>query len=169
MVEDGVIQKIAAIAAREHGDARRALDLLRVSAEISERHGNNKITLNYINDAKNHIEKNTCLEILSTLPQQSKVVIAAIYQLEILAYKEITSGNIYEKYSELCTHLFIDQLSTRRVSDFINELDVLGIIEANIVSKGRYGRTKKVKITVPKKTILDSFSKEQEDFRNLFF
>lgn len=168
VIEDGVIQKIAAIAAREHGDARRALDLLRVSAEIAERHGNNKIILNYINDAKNHIEKNTCLEILSTLPQQSKIVIAAIYQLENIR-KEITSGNIYEKYSDLCAQLFIDKLSTRRVSDFINELDVLGIIEANIVSKGRYGRTKRVKITVPKKTIIDSFSKEQPEFRNFFF
>src|SRR5216117_2213946 len=33
---DGVLQLIAALAAQEHGDARRALDLLRVSAELVE-------------------------------------------------------------------------------------------------------------------------------------
>jgi len=36
-VANGVIAKCAAYAAREHGDARRALDLLRIAGELSER------------------------------------------------------------------------------------------------------------------------------------
>ena len=169
VLKEGVIQKIAAIAAREHGDARRALDLLRVSAEITERQGLSSITINIITEAKNHIEKDACLEVISTLPQQSKIVIAAIYQLELIDRKEITSGGIYERYCDICATLFVDTLSTRRISDLINELDTLGIVEANIVSKGRYGRTKRVKTSVPKKIILDSFKNEDPQFRNLFY
>jgi cell division control protein 6 len=34
------------------------------------------------------------------------------------------------------------------VSDLISELDILGIISAQIVSKGRYGRTKEIKLNI---------------------
>lgn len=37
VLEEGVIEKCAAYAAREHGDARRALDLLRVAGELADR------------------------------------------------------------------------------------------------------------------------------------
>ena len=36
-IAEGVLEKCAAYAAREHGDARRALELLRVSGELTER------------------------------------------------------------------------------------------------------------------------------------
>ena len=161
VLEEGVIQKIAAIAAREHGDARRALDLLRVSAELAERQGCNIITSKLVGDAKNHIEKNTVQEVITTLPQQSKLVIAAIYRLEeIEKVDEITSGMIYDLYGELCEKIQFDKVSARRISDYINELDVLGILEANVVSKGRYGRTKKVLFCIPKSIVFDILSKD---------
>ena len=47
VVGEGVIEKCAAYAAREHGDARRAIDLLRVSGELAEREGKQKICLLY--------------------------------------------------------------------------------------------------------------------------
>ena len=161
VLEEGVIQKIAAIAAREHGDARRALDLLRVSAELAERHGFSLITAKTVTDAKNHIEKNTVQEVITTLPQQSKVVISAIYRLEeIEKAEEITSGMIYDLYSDLCEKIKFEKVSARRISDYINELDVLGILEANVISKGRYGRTKKVKFCIPKSIVYDIIIKD---------
>src|SRR5439155_1763053 len=48
---DGVLQLIAALAAQEHGDARRALDLLRVSAELAERQGEEHITEEHVQRA----------------------------------------------------------------------------------------------------------------------
>ncbi len=161
VLEEGVIQKIAAIAAREHGDARRALDLLRVSAELAEREGYRIITGKLVTEAKNHIEKNTVQEVISTLPQQSKLVITAIYRLEeIDKVDEITSGMIYDLYSDLCDKIKFDKVSARRISDYINELDVLGILEANVVSKGRYGRTKKVRFCIPKSIVFDLLRKD---------
>jgi len=44
--DEDVITKCAAFAAREHGDARRALDLLRVSGELAERENSPKVKLN---------------------------------------------------------------------------------------------------------------------------
>ncbi len=60
--EDGVLHLIAALAAQEHGDARRALDLLRVSAELAERQGDEHITEEHVQRAKNKIELDTVIE-----------------------------------------------------------------------------------------------------------
>ena len=49
-VEEGVIEKCAAYAAREHGDARRALELLRVAGELAERNGENRIRIAHLGD-----------------------------------------------------------------------------------------------------------------------
>ena len=56
ILEEGVIAKCAAFAAREHGDARRALDLLRVAGELAEREGSKTVTLMHIDEANNKIE-----------------------------------------------------------------------------------------------------------------
>ena len=106
-----VLNHCANIASLDHGDARRALDLLRVSAELAERQGSTTITGKLVTDAKNHIEKNTVQEVISTLPQQSKLVIAAIYRLEEVEHvDEITSGMIYELYAELCEKVTFDKV-----------------------------------------------------------
>jgi cell division control protein 6 len=55
-LQEGVIAKCAAYAAREHGDARRALDLLRVAGELAERESSKKITLEHIDAANQKIE-----------------------------------------------------------------------------------------------------------------
>jgi len=57
VLQDGVISKCAAYAAKEHGDARRALDLLRVAGELAERDNSKKILLKHIDEANEKIEK----------------------------------------------------------------------------------------------------------------
>jgi len=82
ILEEGVIAKCAAYAAREHGDARRALDLLRVAAEISERESRKKISLDDIDVAKEKIERDRMLDIISGEPKQFQLVLYAIMNLE---------------------------------------------------------------------------------------
>jgi cell division control protein 6 len=57
----------------------------------------------------------------------------------------ITTGEVYEIYKELCKKTRTDSLTQRRVADLISELDMLGIITARVISKGRYGRTRDIK------------------------
>jgi cell division control protein 6 len=56
-------------------------------------------------------------------------------------------------YSEIAKSLSLDTLTQRRVSDLISELDMMGLINTSVISKGRYGRTKKIKLAVSKKQI----------------
>ncbi len=56
-------------------------------------------------------------------------------------------------YRKLCTHLHIAALTQRRVTGFVSELDILGLVNAVIVSKGRYGRTKEISLSVPEECV----------------
>ncbi|MHA1722678.1 MAG: ORC1-type DNA replication protein [Candidatus Baldrarchaeia archaeon] len=160
VLEYGVINLCAALAAREHGDARRALDLLRVAGEIAEREGSNKVTEEHVRLAQREIEKDTVSEVLETLPVQSKLVLFSIYLLEKHRASEINTGDVYAVYQDLCRHLRIDSLTQRRVSDIINELDMLGLVYARVISRGRYGRTKRIKIGVSLNLIGDILEKD---------
>jgi cell division control protein 6 len=147
-IEPSVINLCGAFAAREHGDARRALDLLRVAGELAEREGQEKVTDPFVRKAKNVIERNTVFEVVTTLPLQSKLVLYSIYLLEHFDVKQIVTGEVFECYNSICKELDVDRLTQRRVSDLINELDMLGIVNAKVVNLGRYGRTKKITLAV---------------------
>lgn len=153
ILDEGVINLCAALAAREHGDARRALDLLRVAGELCERAGERKVTEKHVRAAQGCIEYDTVTETLRTLPIQSKLVLYTIYLLEKSGEKEVITGSVFDVYSEFCGKLGLDMLTQRRVGDLVNELDMLGIINAKVESKGRYGRTKKIKLLVPQSQV----------------
>lgn len=162
VLEEGVINLCAALAAREHGDARRALDLLRVAGELAEREGVNKVTEKHVREAKQRIEADVITDALKSLPLQSKLVLFAIFVLYKLKGDNILTGDVYNTYTDLCKTLNIDKLTQRRVSDLINELDMLGIVNARVISQGRYGRTKKIKLAVSRKIINQIL---EEDYR----
>ncbi|MCD6455523.1 MAG: ORC1-type DNA replication protein [Methanophagales archaeon] len=149
-LDDSVIPLCAAFAAQEHGDARRALDLLRVSGEIAERTGSERVTGEHVRLAGKKIEANRIVEVVKTLPLQSKVVLSSVLQLHRERNKSrFSSGEVYNMYRKLCGHLAMEALTQRRVTDLVSELDILGLINAAIVNRGRYGRTKEISLSVP--------------------
>ncbi|MCD1295315.1 cell division control protein Cdc6 [Methanocella sp. CWC-04] len=149
MLEPAVIPLCAAFAAQEHGDARKALDLLRVSAELSERLSDTVVREEHVRKAREKIELDRITEVVRTLPTQSKLVLYSIVLLDSEGSHELNTGDVYNVYRRLCRMIDIDILTGRRVTDLISELDMLGIINATVVSKGRYGRTKEISLSVP--------------------
>ncbi|MDH5807117.1 MAG: ORC1-type DNA replication protein [candidate division WOR-3 bacterium] len=149
VIEPEVIKLCAALAAKEHGDARRALDLLRVAGEIAEREGSNKVLETHVRSAQRELEKNRVVEVIRTMPLHSKLLLISLYLLEKEKRKGCTTGEIYDIYSKISKNFGLEPLTQRRISDLINELDMLGIINAKVVSKGRYGRTKIVNLVIP--------------------
>lgn len=153
VADEGVINLVGALAAQEHGDARRALDLLRTSGELAERRGDDLVTQEHVREAQKIIERDTISETVKTLPMQSKAVLFAVYALANKGKKDIFTGECYNVYQDLAQALSLDKLTQRRVSDLISELDMLGLINTTVISKGRYGRTKKIRLAVSRKQI----------------
>jgi len=149
VLDEGVIPLCAALAAQEHGDARRALDLLRVAAEIAERNQDIRVTEAHVNKAKNKIELDCVSEAMRTLPTQSKLVLMGIFINEQQGNERLTTGDVYDTYKELCRMTGMAILTQRRITDLISELDMLGLIHARVKSFGRAGRTKEIESAVP--------------------
>ena len=147
VLEKGVIEKCSAFAAREHGDARRALELLKVAGELSERKGLSHVRMDHLDEAEEKIEKERILEIVRTQPKQSQITLFSIILLFEDDKKDtFYTGDVYELYKNLSVKADLRPLTQRRISDIIGELDMLGIINATIISKGRYGRTREIKL-----------------------
>jgi archaeal cell division control protein 6 len=150
VIGDGVIQKSAAYAAREHGDARRALELLRVAGELAERKNETKITIKDIDDAEDTVEKDRVIELVKNHPKQFQAALyAIILNKKTSKYNFLQTGDVYDTYRELCEKTGLRPLTQRRVSDIIAELDMLGIINAKVISKGRFGRTRDISFILP--------------------
>ncbi|MBA3046500.1 MAG: ORC1-type DNA replication protein [Candidatus Thermoplasmatota archaeon] len=149
VIEEGVIGLCAAVEAHEHGDARRALDLLRVAAEIAERNQETEISENHVIKAKNKIELDCVIEAVRTLPLQSKLVLLAILLGEESGNSKQMTGDVYTAYKELAKKSATGILTQRRVADLISELDMLGLVSARVKSFGRGGRTREILVSVP--------------------
>ncbi len=152
VLSDSVIPLCAALAAREHGDARRALDLLRIAAELAERENAKKVTDRHVRKAMHKIELDHIAEVVKTLPLHSKILLLAILREEKKRKSmgmnlSLTTGEVYDTYCNMCKKMSIEPLTQRRVGDLISELDMLGIITARVISKGRYGRTREIRLS----------------------
>lgn len=147
VLEDGLIEKCAAYAAREHGDARRCLELIRVAAEIAERKEDKKIRITHLDEAEEKIERDRVFEIALVQPKQFQAVLYSILSLA-RADDTIFTGDVYNVYKTTCKKIGLIPLTQRRLSDIIGELDMFGIINAKVISKGRYGRTKQISIVI---------------------
>ncbi|NJD52576.1 MAG: ORC1-type DNA replication protein [Candidatus Methanoperedens sp.] len=170
VLEETVIPLCAAYAAQEHGDARRALDLLRVSGEIAERIKSSKVLEAHVKQAQEKIEIDRIVEVVRTLPSQSKLVLLSVVLLGYNGDSNLTTGEAYNIYKQMCRLIGIEILTQRRVTDLISELDMMGILNATVVSKGRYGRTKEISLSVPsestKRVLFEDYRlKPLEDFK----
>jgi len=150
VINEGVIKLCAGLAAKEHGDSRKALQLLRKAGENSERNQRAFISESDVNKAQQDIEKDNVVEYILGMPLQSQLTLTAIYLMRKYSKENIiTSGDIYEIHLELTNKLTNTKLLTkRRISDYINELALAGIITATTRSMGHYGRTKIITLDI---------------------
>lgn len=162
VVDPAAIAKCAGFAAREHGDARRALDLLRVAGELAERSGDKKIIIKHIDEANDKLDRDKIIDIIQTEPKQFQIALQAIINLEESKDKlktqksliegergKIFTGDVYNVYQAICKKSNLEVLTQRRIGDILSEFDMLGIINAKVISKGRYGRTKEINLLIP--------------------
>lgn len=153
VVEEGLIEKCAAYAAREHGDARRAIELLRVAGETAERNSQDRIMIKNLDQAEEKIDRDRITEAIKINPKQFKLVTYSIMELNKNNGNKIFTGDIYELYKKHSLKTGVRPLTQRRVSDIIAELDMLGIINTKVISKGRYGRTREICVELPETTM----------------
>ncbi len=151
-IEEPALNLCAALAGGEHGDARRAIDLLRVSGELAERQQSDKVTIEHVREASLKIEENKEEASLKSYPLHEKLVIIAIMKVN-----GSSTGEIYSSYKNLCKALGKDELTQRRITQMLSEIELSGIISGRLVHQGIHGRTKKYKLAISSEMIKKSF------------
>lgn len=149
MIEAGVLEKIAAVSSRTHGDARKAVELLSKSALMAEKEGT-KITMDLVDRALDDIEKDKYVAMIKSSPKQLQAALFAVILLTARTMKPVYTGDAYEGYRQFCSRIKLRVLTQRAFSDLVSELDMYGFIQARVFSHGRYGRTKEITINLPK-------------------
>jgi cell division control protein 6 len=157
-LSDAAVGLCSALAAAEHGDARRALDLLRVAGEVAERRGESVVGEDHVREAERHIEHNRVVEALSNLTLHSKIVLLSVYHLNRADVYRAITGEIYEVYDEVCAEMGVVPLTQRRLCSLVSELDSMGLVNAKVISRGRYGRTKKIRLEVGRSLVRGVFA-----------
>ena len=127
VLDDGVIRLCSALAAQEHGDARRALDLLRISVQKAEQRAQGNVDTKHVRLAQSQLEYDQVTPVIKTLPLHQKLVLFSICLNEENGLRNISTGEVYRTYSEACSKIGTEPLTTRRVSSLLNELDTMGL------------------------------------------
>ncbi len=155
IVKDAALNLCSAMASRESGDARRAIDLLRVASEIAERTQENNVVEEHVRQASEKIEENKEIVALKSYPLHEKLLILAV-----MKSSEISTGETYLTYKALCKEIRQKELTQRRVTQMLSEIEMSGIISGRIVHQGTHGNTKKFKITISSDIIKNTFKDE---------
>jgi cell division control protein 6 len=150
------INLCAAMAGSEHGDARRAIDLLRIAGEVAEREGLKQIDDSCVRKASDKMEVDRVDEAIRSLPVQNKAILFAVSRFD----GGTNTGELYLAYGNLCKRIGIETLTQRRLSGILGDLDLLGLVEASVVSKGRRGRTKRIQLLIGKDMLEKTLSED---------
>ena len=154
-IEESSVNLCAAMAGREHGDARRAIDLLRVAGEIAEREQSNIIKEEHVRKASQKIEEDKETTVLRSYPLHEKLLIIAVMKASGLS-----TGEIYTAYKSLCKVIRQKELTQRRITQMLSEVEMSGIITGKIIHQGIHGRTKKYKLTISPEMVKNTFKDE---------
>ncbi|MCL4332038.1 MAG: hypothetical protein M1162_00765 [Candidatus Thermoplasmatota archaeon] len=160
-LDESALNLCAAIAAREHGDARRALDLMRISIDIAVRDNTERVTENEVMAARERLEVDVLRESIRSLPLHSKILLLSCVVTQEMDQRPMLTGEIYENYVSICKELGYSSLSFRRIGDMLTDLDDVGLVSSKIQSMGRYGRSRLTQLAENSQTMRKYLMEEE--------
>lgn len=162
-IDPAVIQYCAEYSSAEHGDARRAIDLLRVAAEIASLKGEKKISKSHVDLANEELQKDRVVKIISAASYHLRLGCAALIRITFLSGEVWHStSTIYKQYCKIIAK-DVKPLSYRRVSELLTELQNSGLALSQTSSKGRHGYGTQYKLTLSPEIIGQSCFSEWWD------
>ncbi|MDQ2050878.1 orc1/cdc6 family replication initiation protein [Natronolimnohabitans sp. A-GB9] len=138
VLDESVIPRAAALAAREHGDARKAVDTFYEAGRLAEKENSDKVTERHVDKAIRRAEVNRFEKLVSGQTPHVKLLLRSIALLTQSEDGEwFRTAKIYDLYKRLAEKEASDPLSYDRVSRLLKEQSFLGITESEHTGGGK--------------------------------
>mgnify|MGYP002760254034 FL=1 len=137
VVDSDVIPLAAAFAAQTHGDARKAIDLMRVAGELAEREGAARVREEHVRAAQAKVEKNRVLEVVRGISTQKKLCLYATAAVASQAPDETARSTTgYRVYQYLTDAIDADQYHQETYVNKMKELTTYSLVDFERRSHG---------------------------------
>ena len=157
--DDAVVRLCAALAAKDRGSARQALDLLLLAGEQAQNNGDEFLEERHVEQAQHELERERVEEGIRQLTQHGHLALLAVVSLARAGRTPERSRNIYDRYLGVCDAMGVDSLAQRSVHNHLSDLRMLGILTARENRSGSRGNFYSYELDVP----LESASRALED------
>lgn len=164
-LQNEILQYCAKRSSTEHGDARRAIDLLRIASELASSRGE-ILSKGHIDLASDELQKDRIVQVLSSSPLHLKYLLIALAMKTFgLNMRWHSTDSLFKKYKKLISQ-DATPLKYRRISEYLKELENTGIVDCRTTSKGRSGYGSDFALKIPPeivgKTVFPDFWKKIE-------
>ena len=89
---------------------------------------------------------------LNSYPLHEKLLIIAVMKTN-----GASTGEIYHAYKNLCKTVRQKEITQRRVTQILGDIELSGIITGRLVHQGMHGRTKKYSLTIQPDMVKNAF------------
>lgn len=134
-LQNGVLNKIAAYVAKNSGDARKAIRVLKKAGQIAEE-THEQVKMDHVDEAIDEVETNQILKSVKQLALTKKYVLYSVMEER---RKKPSFKQVYDKYEKVCSEWNNEPVSERQVRYAIDDLDMFGLVETGSKS-GRGGK-----------------------------
>ena len=156
IVTQGALNLCASMACKQHGDARRAIKLLSVAGKTAELNQDNSITDKHVRLAAQRIEIDKESQQLNAFSLHEKLLV-----ITIMKTPNISTGDIYSAYKSLCKITCQNELTQRRVTQMLSEIELSGLISGRMIHQGIHGNTKKFNLTISPDLVKNTLNPEE--------
>ncbi len=151
VLDDEVIPLCAALAAQEHGDARKAIELLYLAGKIAISEGSDRVKAEHVRKAVDTLKINSTIELIKSLPLVQKgVLYAIINHMKTHKITKMKLQDVLSAYERVRGYLDLPQISYKSISRIVNEFEAYGILEGKLTSLGKgKGTSKIISLKIP--------------------
>ncbi|MFC6723518.1 Cdc6/Cdc18 family protein [Halobium palmae] len=139
VVGEDAVALSAALAANDKGSARQAIRFLYKAGEIALDAGDESVTEDHVRTAKEKLERKRIVEGIRGLTRHDKLALTALLKQELSGNTPVRTKQVYTEYCSLATRTEQDPLVQRSLRDHLQELGMLGIIDAEKRQSGIQG------------------------------
>ncbi|QWC19425.1 orc1/cdc6 family replication initiation protein [Halorubrum sp. 2020YC2] len=138
--DDSAVARAAAIAAKDGGNARQAIDLLRVGGEVAKKRGDDSVDDSHIVEAQDLVQRGRLRNRIRDQTQHARFLLETLAYLEDRGETPARSKTIKTRYERVADSHAVDPLTTlKSIQNHLSDLHMLGFLHRTDRNQGESG------------------------------